>query len=193
MNGDTVLHLANCGEGDGKTYTLLTGVSRLLDAAGNELALESSNNSAALYFDTSKPGVGFWSASKLQFTTDGKLQLVRHEQMEKAVEVGSNYTSTGNGAVFSGTFTLSLPYWTWPYDYAGGDGRFVDVSLQASFIQSNIGNVQYSENAAYNGGVIYGETISLSSNGNVLFRGNSASNYGGAICGYDFTETDYLV
>lgn len=59
--GGTQLNLENCGEGDGKTYTLFTGVSELLDAQGNAITLDSSNNSISNYFDTTQPGSGFWA------------------------------------------------------------------------------------------------------------------------------------
>ena len=66
LNGDTLLRLAECGEGNGKTYTLLTGVSGLLDKDGNELTLNSSNNNISKYFDTAQPGTGFWADATLQ-------------------------------------------------------------------------------------------------------------------------------
>lgn len=51
LSGDTILHLSNCGSGDGKTYTLATGVSGLLDAQGNVIELNATNNTISNYFD----------------------------------------------------------------------------------------------------------------------------------------------
>ena len=56
--------------GDGKTYTLLSGVSGLLDAQGNAISLDSSNNAASLYFDATQPGTGFWADATLQLSAD---------------------------------------------------------------------------------------------------------------------------
>ncbi len=78
LQGGTCLQLMNCGAGDGKTYTLFTGVSDLRDATGNAIVLNSSNNAASHYFDTSQPGTGFWADATLQLTSDGALQLVRY-------------------------------------------------------------------------------------------------------------------
>ena len=50
--------------GDGKTYTLFTGVSGLEDAEGNAITLDSTNNAIANYFDTTRPGTGFWPGAQ---------------------------------------------------------------------------------------------------------------------------------
>ncbi|MBR3944284.1 MAG: hypothetical protein IKK15_04225, partial [Akkermansia sp.] len=52
LNGDTKLQLNNCGTGDGKTYTIITGVSGLVDKDGNAL----TDYAASVYFDTTQPG-----------------------------------------------------------------------------------------------------------------------------------------
>ena len=89
--GGTQLNLENCGEGDGKTYTLFTGVSELLDAQGNAITLDSSNNSISNYFDTTQPGTGFWADAILQLTADGALQLVRYTD----ISIPQGYTEVG--------------------------------------------------------------------------------------------------
>lgn len=83
LMGDTELLLTSCGSGDGKTYSLFTGVSELLDAEGNVISLDSSNNAIAHYFDTSQPGNGFWAGATLVLTDEGTLQLVRHHETVK--------------------------------------------------------------------------------------------------------------
>ena len=82
LNGDAILQLLNCGEGDGKTYTLATGISELMDAEGNALELNSTNNAVANYFDASRPGTGFWANGALVLN-DGTLQLVLHNETVK--------------------------------------------------------------------------------------------------------------
>ncbi|MEE1264876.1 MAG: hypothetical protein UHH87_01160, partial [Akkermansia sp.] len=74
------LNLNNTGLGDGKTYELFTGVTRLVDAAGNTITLDSSNNAISNYFDTTQPGTGFWADATLQLSADGILRLVRHSE-----------------------------------------------------------------------------------------------------------------
>ncbi len=162
LNGDTILLLENCGEGDGKTYSLAIGVSGLVDAMGNPITLDPSNNAISHYFDTTQPGVGFWTDATLALTDDGTLQLVRHHETVKAAQTITTRQ------------TESLVY-----SYYAGIS-FEDIT-------------QSSDSYAY-GGAIYGNyyssTITLSGNGSVTFRGNTASSsyaYGGAIYGYGST------
>ena len=194
LDGDTLLQLLNCGSGDGKTYTLFTGVSGLVDAEGNPISLDSTNNAISNYFDITQPGSGFWADAILQLSTDGTLQLVRHNEVVKdAVTISSRQISGADyqyyeGVIFADIYnTSSLSYVDGGAIYGNGD-----ITL------SNNGSVEFSGNKASSGsssaygGAIYGHynsTIELSINGSVVFEGNTASSgpsyaYGGAICGH---------
>ncbi|MBQ3143931.1 MAG: hypothetical protein IJB89_05385, partial [Akkermansia sp.] len=181
LNGDTLLLLSNCGEGDGKAYTLLTGVSALLEAEGNAIVLDSSNNAISHYFDTTRPGTGFWADATLALTDDGTLQLVRHHETVKAAQTIT--TRQTESLVYSYYAGISFEDITQASssDYGGaiygGDSGTIRLS-------SN-GSVTFNGNTASLGGAIYGyrnSTIELSGNGSVEFSGNRAS-YGGAIYG----------
>ncbi len=195
--GGTQLILSNCGEGDGKTYTLANGVSALLDAEGNELLLDSSNNTISHYFDTTQPGTGFWADATLSLAEDGTLQLVRHNETVKAAQTIT--TRQTASLVFSYYAGISFEDITQSSSsssvYGGaiyGDG---DITLSGNGRVTFSGNTASSAYASAYGGAIYGtynSTIELSGNGRVTFSGNSASSsdgyaYGGAICGYDST------
>ena len=93
LTGDAFLRLTGAGNGDGKTYTLFTGVSGLLDAGGNAITLDFTNNAIANYFDTTRPGSGFWAGATLVLN-NGTLQLVRHnETVKEAVTITTRQTS----------------------------------------------------------------------------------------------------
>ena len=95
LSGDTILLLSNCGVGDGKTYTLLTGVGALLDDEENPLTLADVNNAASLYFDTSRPGSGFWADGWLQLASDGSVQIVLHaEDVQAALTITTRQTGS---------------------------------------------------------------------------------------------------
>ncbi len=183
LSGDTILHLFNCGEGDGKTYTLLSGVGALLDAEGHPLTLPDENKAALLYFDTSRPGTGFWADGWLQLAPDGSVQLVLHE---KEVQDALTITTRQTGNVY--------------YSYCAGisfknltttdsNGGAIYGSRSSTITLSNNGSVEFVGNtASSSGGAIYGVTITLSNNGSVEFVGNTASSStnhakGGAISG----------
>ena len=194
LEGATKLLLSNCGEGDGRYYTLLTGVSGLLDKDGNELTLNSSNNYISKYFDTAQPGTGFWANSTLQLTSDGLLRLVRHNQTVKnAVTITSRRTNGASYRYYKGVSFKNITFSSSSYAYGGaiyGFGSTITLSNNGSVTFS--GNTAYaaSSSSAY-GGAIYGvssSTITLSGNGSVEFSGNTASSsssysYGGAIYG----------
>ena len=187
LNGDTLLHLAECGEGNGKTYTLLTGVSGLLDKDGNAITLDSSNNAASLYFDTSQPGTGFWADATLSLTEDGTLQLVRHHETVKAAQtITTRQTGTLVYNYYEGISFEDIDYNT---SSDGGDAYSSGGAIYGSTITlSDNGSVTFSGNSAGFGGAIYGSTITLSGNGSVEFIGNTAEfpysdSYGGAIYG----------
>ncbi len=194
--GGTQLHLASCGEGDGKTYTLLTGVSGLLDAAGNELSLDASNNAISSYFDTTQPGTGFWAAATLQLN-DGQLQLVRHSlPVRDALTVSQRQMDSQEYSYYAGVafedITESSP---------GGAiyGYNSTITLSDNGSVTFRGNTVSSSYGDARGGAIYGynSTITLSGNGSVTFSGNTASSSykayayarGGAIYGYNSTIT----
>lgn len=171
LQGDTQLQLSGCGNGDGKTYTLLSGISELKDAQGNTISLGEGNNAISSYFDTSQPGTGFWANGTLVLN-DGSLQLVRHNQVVKeALTITSRQDNPSSYQYYAGVSFENIS----AVDNGGaisGD----EVTL------SNNGSVTFSGNTASNGGAIYGKTISLSNNGSVEFSGNTAS-WGGAIRG----------
>ena len=171
LEGATKLLLSNCGEGDGRYYTLLTGVSGLLDKDGNELTLNSSNNYISKYFDTAQPGTGFWANSTLQLTSDGLLRLVRHNQTVKnAVTITSRRTNGASYRYYKGASFKNITFSSSSYAYGGaiyGFGSTITLSNNGSVTFS--GNTAYaaSSSSAY-GGAIYGvssSTITLSGNG----------------------------
>ena len=95
--------LYGCGAGDGRVYTLATGISELHDAEGNPMVLDDSNNAATLYFDTNQPGIGFWADATLQLTSDGSLQLLRHnETVKEVLTVSTRKTSDANYQYYEG-------------------------------------------------------------------------------------------
>ena len=197
LSGDTLLNLSNCGEGDGKTYTLLTGVSALLDAEGNAIVLDSSNNAISHYFDTTRPGVGFWADATLALTDDGTLQLVRHHETVKAAQtITTRQTESLVYSYYAGISFEDITQSSSSYACGGAIYGYGDITLSGNGSVTFSGNTASSSN--YDdacGGAIYGDygsTIELSGNGSVTFSGNSASSFyfpdsasgGGAIYGY---------
>ncbi|MBQ8517726.1 MAG: hypothetical protein IJ498_09135, partial [Akkermansia sp.] len=199
LRGDTSLLLSNCGSGDGKTYTLLTGVSRLIDAQGNIITLDSSNNTASLYFDTSQPGIGFWADATLQLTSDGVLQLVRY--MDISVPTGyqevpaddvtdiESYSSSATDVAFRITQDLSIdgrssslmaePDGSW---YLTSDSVDKLSSLTFCKASDTVFDVASSEKLDFNG------LKSVEFSGNTASTTSSSSSdstyaYGGAIYG----------
>ena len=193
LEGATKLLFSNCGEGDGRYYTLLTGVSALLDKDGNELTLNSSNNNISKYFDTAQPGTGFWANSTLQLTSDGLLRLVRHNQTVKnALTITSRRTNGASYRYYKGVSFENITFSSSSYARGGaiyGGSSTIELSNNGSVTFS--GNTASSSSSSYaRGGAIYGgssSTITLSDNGSVTFSGNTADGldiaYGGAIYG----------
>ncbi len=184
LDGNAKLLLSNCGEGDGRTYTLLNGVSSLLDAEGNVIHLDDSNNAASQYFDTTQPGTGFWADATLSLTEDGTLQLVRHHETVKAAQTittrqtGSLVYNYYEGISFEDidySRTSSNAYGGAIY---GGSSSTITLSDNGSvtFSGNTVSSSSYSTHSsnAY-GGAIDGVTITLSDNGSVTFSGNTAS------------------
>ncbi|MEE1265735.1 MAG: hypothetical protein UHH87_05550, partial [Akkermansia sp.] len=146
LAGGTELLLKNCGEGDGKTYTLLTGVSSLLDAEENPLTLTDENKAASLYFDTSRPGTGFWADGWLQLAQDGSVQLVLHaEDVQAALTITTRQIGPNSYNYYEGICFRDITASSSSYDARGG--------------------------AIY----VYSSTVELSSNGSVTFSGNKAT------------------
>ena len=191
LDGDTLLQLLNCGSGDGKTYTLATGVSSILDAEGNALTLNSSNNAISNYFDATQSGTGFWADGTLVLTDDGTLQLVRHNEVVKdAVTISSRQISGADYQYYEGVIFADI-YTSISSSASGGAiyGSTITLSNNGSVVFS--GNTASGSSQAY-GGAIDGSTITLSNNDSVLFEGNTASSgssyaSGGAIDGSTIT------
>ena len=197
--GGTQLNLENCGAGDGKTYTLFTGVSELLDAQGNAITLDSSNNAISNYFDTTQPGTGFWGAGVLQLSPTGELQLVRHNETVKyAQEITERQENGADYRYYEGITCANIKTSANEGDAYGGAIYGGDNSIM---MLSNNGSVTFSENEATGknayGGAIHGgtsSTITLSDNGSVTLTwneaGSASTSYktyarGGAIYGGD--------
>ena len=188
LAGGTELLLTNCGEGDGKTYTLLTGVSSLLDAEGNTLTLTDENKAASLYFDTTQPGTGFWAGAWLQLAPDGTMQLVLHgEEVREALTITTRQTGSNTYNYYEGVCFRDITVSSGPDDVYGGA---IDGEHGGTITLSHNGSVTFSGNtasgsssssshdairASASGGAIHGETITLSNNGSVTFSGNTAS------------------
>ena len=191
LQGGNMLQLSGCGNGDGKTYTLLTGVSELRDSQGNTISLGEGNNAISNYFDTTQPGTGFWANGTLVLTNEGKLQLVRHGQSVKSTAIIT--TRQDNAADYQYyervmfeniEHTVSTGYYSQGGAIYGSD----DVSF------SNNGSVKFNKNSVIHtqwalGGAIAtrGGNISLNDNGSVEFIENLVSSpyhaSGGAIDG----------
>ena len=189
LNGDAILLLSNCGVGDGKTYTLLTGVGALLDAEGNPLTLTDENRVVSLYFDTSQPGTGFWANGWLQLASDDSVQLVLHDtEVLEALTITTRQTASLTYNYYEG---ISFQDITYSSDSSSGGA----IQGYGDIMLSNNGSVVFKGNTASSssyfasGGAIDGASITLSNNGSVTFSGNTASSSsssfaaGGAIYG----------
>lgn len=187
LNGDTHLQLVNCGNGDGKTYTLATGISSLLDTEGNAIALDFSNNAISSYFDDTQPGTGFWAGSTLQLDDNGTLQLVRHNEVVKAAaSVTSRQTNGADYQYYEGIAFSHIAYQSTSHDWGGAIcGGYGAIALSNNGSVLFEGNSNTASSSSARGGAIYGVySIALSNNGSVVFVGNAASSGdGGAICG----------
>ena len=195
LQGGTRLQLSGCGNGDGKTYTLLTGVSELRDSQGNAISLEKGNNAISNYFDTSQPGTGFWANGTLVLN-DGSLQLVRHNQVVKeALTITTQQTGNVNYQYYAGVSFENIS--------SSFDGGAIYGDSYSTITLSNNGSVTFSRNtvsgSGAGGGAIYGKTITLSNNGSVMFSQNKVEDiheggtaWGGAIsCSWgDITLND---
>ena len=115
LNGNTLAlyggsELQLTATGDGKTYTLFTGISGLKDAQGNTIALDSTNNAISNYFDINQPGTGFWADGTLQLN-HGALQLVLHNAtVKKAITITSRRTNPSAYQYYAGIAFEDISY-----------------------------------------------------------------------------------
>ena len=187
LTGDTLLQLLNCGSGDGKIYTLATGVSSLLDAEGNAITLDSTNNAISNYFDATQPGTGFWAGGTLVYAADGTLTLVRHNEnvISSSDPNGVTRVTTQQSGGANYQYYKGITF-------SGIEGAPV-TPLSLDGLNRTI-------TPTYSCGAIYGgndSTITLSNNGSVKFERNKALStftsssyrgeasvvaYGGAVC-----------
>lgn len=183
LQGGTRLQLSGCGSGDGKTYTLLTGVSELKDAQGNAISLNSTNNAIAKYFDTSQPGTGFWAGTKLVLTDDGTLQLVRHNQaVKEAVKITARQTGGVNCQYYEGITVEDFTYGSFGSYNEGGAFRIYNYpsSDTNGVSMNNNGSVMFNNNTVCglgaDGGAVYTYNgyITMNNNGTVIFSQNRA-------------------
>lgn len=173
---DGELSLIVTSTGDGKTYTLLTGVDVLVDKTGNALA--AGSYAIDDLFDSSLPGSGFWTGGTLVYAADGNLTLIRHNEIVKdALDVTTRQTGSVNYSYYAGISFKNLTI----TDSDGGA-----IYGWGSITLNNNGRVEFSGNNASGdnarGGAICGN-VSMTGNGSVTFSGNSASSDGGAIYG----------
>lgn len=193
LSGGTQLQLVNCGIGDGKLYTLASGVSSLLDADGRVLTLDSTNGGVSFYFDTTRPGTGFWAEGTLN-CINGYLQLLLHDQSVKTpVTLSSRKTDEVNYQYYRTILAKNLSS---SYDGAaiyGFSSAFVTLSYNGSVIFE--GNMASSSSGIYGGAICGYSTITLRNNGSMTFEGNavhSASSFanGGAIAGITIAQSN---
>ncbi len=189
--GGTQLQLSSLGNGDGKTYELFAGIGSLLGRDGNALVLDDTNNAISNYFDSTRPGTGFWAGATLQLTDAGTLQLVLHnETVKEAITITFRQTNPSAYQYYAGIAFEDISNDSDSYAYGGAIyGSTITLSDNGSVTFS--GNTASSSDDYARGGAIYGDrgsTITLSNNGSVTFSGNTASSsddyaYGGAIYG----------
>ena len=164
----------------------------MMDAQGNAISLDSSNNAASLYFDTTQSGTGFWANGTLQLN-NGALQMVLHnETVKEAITITTRQDNPAAYQYYAGISFEDISLVS--DDYANGgaiDGYYITFNNNGSVTFS--GNTAESGSVSANGGAIYG-SVTMTGNADVIFSGNTAfsSGYyanGGAIYG-DVTLCD---
>ena len=190
LSGGTVLLLQGTFN---KVTDLFTGVGSLLGADGNELVLDPSNNAAALYFDLSRPGMGFWANSTLMLSSSGTLQLVKPSNIsipdgytEVLVDEVSDitaYSSSDTDVAFRITQDLTI------------DGRSSSLMTSSadswyftSDSEDNLASLTFSNATARLFYVASSEKLEFNALKSMTFSGNTASSSssfaeGGAIYG----------
>ena len=194
LHGGTDFSLSSIG--DGCRYDIFSNVSKLMDAEGNTISLDSTNNKAALYFDATQPGTGFWADSTLQLTEDGTLQLVRYTNI--AIPSGCTsvlVTSSSNIESYSNSTSNIAFKLKNDIILNGKTGSILDTSFGTKVFTSNSYNslasieVLNSKKLAFKVNsltMINLDTISMQDNKNAVTSTDSSSTYaeGGAIHGY---------
>lgn len=188
LEGNTLLNLASTGEGDGRVYTLLTGVSGLVDAQGNAISLDVSNNAVSNYFAASLPGTGFWAGATLQLSDDGVLQMVRHNEIVKSpLEITIRNTAGGDYDYYE-SITIRDIRSSSSSTISGGailrDSIHLNNNGRVLIARNSVSSSAASSSEKAMGGAIKAATITLTGNGQVYFEDCSAfssrnSAYGG--------------
>lgn len=163
LHGGTGFELTSTG--NGREYTLFTGVSGLKDAQGNTIVLDSTNNAIANYFDASQPGTGFWANATLAYS-NGTLQLIRHN---KFMYAASEITTRKTGADINYSYSESI---TFRILFSSDNGNAISGT---SISLNNNGRVSFIGNSNAWGEAVYGHSILLSDNGHIDFSDNSGS------------------
>ena len=174
LEGDTLLQLLNCGTGDGKTYTLATGVDSLLDAEGNALELNSSNNAISNYFDVTQPGTGFWENGTLQLN-NGALHMVLHnETVKESLEIMTRQEGDTDYRYYDSIIAKNI--------VTSSEASAHGAVLSGERVNlSNIGKVEFTGNSNFSaqgtaqGGGINGRLVTMNYNGCISFTGNSVT------------------
>lgn len=202
LKGDTLLSLLNAGAGDGKTYTLMIGVSGLVDAEEYAIKLDDTNNAASLYFDTTQPGTGFWAAGRLVLV-DGNLQIENHNEdiiVSTAEDGVTRITTRQTRANYQYHKGVNFEKLVASHSDGGAVAGIVTLSHngRVSFIE-NMSMSTYSTSDIQGGAILgpYNNSMTLTHNGSVEFHSNSAINMtsspyasarGGAVFVYDFSD-----
>ena len=175
VDQDGKLSLIVTPTGDGKTYTLLTGVDVLVDKTGNALA--AGSYAIDDLFDSTLPGSGFWTGGTLVYAADGTLTLIRHnETVKSALDVASRQTdNTQDYRYYVGISFKNLT----TTGSAGGaiSGYMITLSDNGSVVFSrNTSETSIDEQGRAYGGAIYGVDngggIVFTNNGSVTFSEN---------------------
>ena len=202
LQGNTSFTLTAAG--DGKTYTLLSGVSALLDAQGNAISLDDTNNAISNYFDVSQPGTGFWADGTLQLTDAGTLQLVLHnETVKEAITITSRQTYPSAYQYYAGIAFEDISNDSDSYASGGAieaaEGSTIELNNNGCvvFEGNTVSSISDRSDSYSYGGAINGGTITLNNNNSVVFDGNGtfsvsldryyATSCGGAIYGCTIT------
>ena len=188
--GGKQLQLSSLGNGDGKTYELFAGIGSLLGRDGNALVLDDTNNAISNYFDSTRPGSGFWAGATLQLTDAGTLQLVLHnETVKEVITITSRQIYPSAYQYYAGISFEDISY-----SGSTAYGGAIHGDTSSTITLSDNGSVSFSGNTASSfvsyacGGAISG-AVTMTGNGDVSFSGNTASSFvssarGGAIYGY---------
>ena len=186
LSGDTELNLSGLVDPYGRTITLLTGISDILDSSGSSLSQDSSNKPLSDFFTISNPGLSYLENAALSFS-DGNLQLLVSRRPVTTI------TNKQSGLVYERYQGICFENIASTSDggaiYGGSNSTItLNFNDSVSFIANTVSSTSFSYSGAIYGGS--NSTITLSNNGSVVFEGNAAtttsysdSSYGGAIYG----------